>query len=85
MIIKECAFLSKEDLFGNPSQGTCNLFPKEEIRLTRFINCEAIPISKCPYKMYKEGLITKDKLNEKIINYILEKRDESKKIKKITQ
>ena len=66
MKIGQCAFFSKETLIGTPSVGTCNLFPKEEIRFSRFIPCESIPIGKCPYKMFKKGFITKEELNNKI-------------------
>ena len=58
MKIKECAYLSNEDLLGNLSDGTCNLFNNKL--------CEQIPISKCPYKMFCLGKITKEELNEKI-------------------
>ena len=66
MKIEQCAFFSKETLIGNPSCGTCNIFTQDELLLRRYIPCEAIPISKCPYKMFKEGLITKEELNNEV-------------------
>lgn len=65
MIIKECAFLSKKDLQGNPAQ-SCNLLPEISVMKYRFRDCEEIAISECPYKKFKKGLITKEKLNEEL-------------------
>lgn len=58
MKIKECAFLRT----GND---TCNLFPELK-PLFHFVECEAIPISKCPYKEFQLGIIDKLELNNKI-------------------
>lgn len=75
MIIKTCAFLSKEDLHGNPREGNCNLFPKNQTLSYKFISCETIPISKCPYKLFARGLITKAELNEKVNSAIGESEE----------
>lgn len=69
MIIKECAFIRT----GND---TCNLFPELK-PLFHFIECETIPISKCPYKLFKTGKIDKEELNKKIQEKL---RKESKPI-----
>ena len=66
MKVKECAFFSCKDLHGNISEGTCNLFPEESKVMLRYIQCNVIPISKCPYKMYIKGLIDKEELNKRI-------------------
>lgn len=65
MIIQECAFLSKNDLHVNPSE-SCNLLPEISGLEYRFRDCEAIAISECPYKKFKKGLISKEKLNEEL-------------------
>lgn len=67
MIIKECAFLSKNDIHGNPCL-SCNLLPESyDSGLNyRFRECEEVSISECPYKKFKKGLITKEKLNQEI-------------------
>lgn len=66
MKIKECAYYTEETLIGTLSNGTCNLFPKYEILKYKFIDCEIIPISKCPYKLFKTGKIDKEQLNKLI-------------------
>lgn len=62
MIVKECAFCSKETLLGNPSEGTCNL----SYNGMKFFECESIPISQCPYKLFICGKIDKEELNKRI-------------------
>lgn len=62
MIIKECAFCSKETLWGDPSEGVCNL----SYDGTRFYECETVAISKCPYKLFMIGKIDKEELNKRI-------------------
>lgn len=68
MKIKECAHICFKDLWDMPSEGTCNLFPDYYSNgwLRRFIPCVAVPISKCPYKLFAVGKIGKEELNEMI-------------------
>lgn len=56
MNIKQCAFNGK----------VCNLITREENNTTFFDCCDMIAISRCPYKLFIKGLISKEKLNEKI-------------------
>ena len=58
MIVKECAFLSRK--------GICNLITDEKSCETTFIDCQAIPITKCPYKMFIKGQISKQQLDEQV-------------------
>ena len=71
MKIKECKFFSNKDNHGNPS-ATCNLFPEKYIKNQgcRFLECEQIPIIKCPYKKFCTGLIDKEELDKEIKNTI---------------
>ena len=68
MIIKECNFCQNETLLGTPSNGTCSLLPEYYNNGLdyRFIDCEQIPISRCPYKMYIQKLIDKEELNKRL-------------------
>lgn len=68
MKIKECNFCINETLTGQPSNGTCSLLPEYYNNGLdyRFIDCEAISITKCPYKAYLKKLIDKDELNKQI-------------------
>lgn len=68
MKLIHCAFLSCETLTGLQSAGTCNLFPQYgDFGLDyKFIDCEAIPISKCPYKLFKIGEIEKQELHQQV-------------------
>lgn len=68
MIVKECAFLRT----GND---TCNLFPQKE-PIFRFIECEKICISQCPYKLYKTGVIDEEELHKQIIAIFDKNRNE---------
>ena len=65
MIIKECAYFLKEPEHVN-SYGNCNLLPVESKVETRFLYCECIPITKCPYKMYMAKRINRKELNNEI-------------------
>ena len=56
MNIKQCAFNSN----------VCNLIVRKEQAQTFFDCCDAVAITRCPYKMFIKGLITKEKLNEMI-------------------
>ena len=55
MKLKDCPYISFINLVGNPSKGTCNLFPENDnFGLDyRFVECERVPISKCTYKQRK--------------------------------
>ena len=66
MKIKECAYFIEEPEHVN-SYGTCNLFPIESKVETRFLYCECISISKCPYKLFMLGKIDKEELNKRIM------------------
>ena len=72
MEIKECAYCSKDTIWGFPSKGSCNLFPEtyNTVGNYRFNLCEEIPISKCPYKLFSLGKIDKEELNKRICNAI---------------
>lgn len=72
MIIKECAYFIKDPEHIN-SYGSCNLFPIETKVELRFLQCELIAISKCPYKMYMAKRIDKEELNKQI-NKILDNK-----------
>lgn len=64
MKIKECAYFWSE-------KEECNLFPyKSKVELF-FLCCEAIPISKCPYKLYVNKKIDKEELNKQIRNILI--------------
>lgn len=65
MIIKECAYFNKTPEHIN-SWGSCNLFPVKTKVSERYLFCEEIPITKCPYKMYMAKLINKEELNKLI-------------------
>lgn len=65
MQIKECAYFMNESLIGTPAEN-CNLFPEKNTLSYRFIECEQVPISKCPYKQFVLGMIDKEDLNKKI-------------------
>lgn len=56
MKIEQCAFNGK----------VCNLITRNEQNTTFFDCCEAIAISRCPYKQFSKGSITKEQLNEKV-------------------
>lgn len=66
MTVEQCAFCHN---------GSCNLLPEyyDNGLNYRFIQCEKIAISKCPYKLYIKGEITKEQLNDSI-NAILERK-----------
>ena len=69
---KYCAYFVKEpDLISD--FGTCNLFPIETKVETRFIACETIPISKCPYKMFIAKKIDMEELHRRVMK-ILDKK-----------
>ena len=60
MKIKECAYFWVNE--------TCNLLPHSATAGMgyTFIDCEAVPISECPYKLYNLGKIDKIELNKRI-------------------
>lgn len=56
MIIKQCAF----------NGDVCNLIYRNEQGTIFYDDCEQVAISRCPYKLFSKGLITKEQLNEKV-------------------
>ena len=71
MYIKECAFFVKEPEHIN-SYGSCNLFPVKSKCKIRFLQCEAVATTKCPYKMFMAKRIDKEELNRQINKLISE-------------
>ena len=69
MFIKECAYFCKYPEHIN-SYGSCNLFPVRTKCETRFLQCEAIAITKCPYKMYVAKRIDKEELNKRVMRLV---------------
>ena len=59
MKLKNCPYISFTTLIGNPSNGTCNLFPEYyNFGLDyRFVECENVPISRCFYKLKASEVI----------------------------
>jgi hypothetical protein len=68
MKITECAYYMNESLIGSPAEH-CSLFPQvySPLKDYRFIPCVAVPISKCPYKLFMLGKIDKEELNKRIM------------------
>lgn len=68
MEIKECAYYLSDSGFLT---GHCCMFSTKTKEVTGQYKCEAIPISKCPFKLFQLGEIDKIELNtmlKKILN-----------------
>ena len=72
MKIDNCNFCCHETLLGLPSNGLCSLLPEYYNNGLdyRFLECEQIPMIKCPYKLYVNGFIDKEELNKRVMSQI---------------
>ena len=66
MQILECAYCYKGISWIGTKMSTCGLIHEHTKATDTYYECEQVPISKCPYKLYSLGKIDKIELNKRV-------------------